>query len=194
MASKPIKLVGPWDEGWVLDLHTVSSTPRGYDSLGHLQFDTVRTQLGDLVYRLKNKNDVGAASTIAEIAGQFVRDKRIQCDIIVPVPASRTRRFCPVVEIARLLSEQLNVEVCIGCVAKIRLTRQLKDVFDYRERLKELDGAFEVNREKLKGRRILLLDDLYRSGATIESVARAMRSAAPASIVVLAITKTRTRR
>lgn len=50
--SDPIRLVGPWAEGYVLERqHTLSSDFLGYDSYGHAQFDTKRSELGELVFR-----------------------------------------------------------------------------------------------------------------------------------------------
>jgi len=53
----PKEIKGAWDKGYVLDLHTISSTMIGYNEFGHPEFDTVRSQLGELVYRLKYKSD-----------------------------------------------------------------------------------------------------------------------------------------
>jgi competence protein ComFC len=47
----PRKLSGPWTEGYALDLHTASSEFLGYDEFGHEQFNTERTEVGELVYR-----------------------------------------------------------------------------------------------------------------------------------------------
>ncbi len=65
----PIKLPGPWSEGFVLERqHTLSSTLIGHDSNGNPQFDTKRSELGELVYRLKNRSDRKALAPIAEAA------------------------------------------------------------------------------------------------------------------------------
>jgi hypothetical protein len=46
------RIEGPWTEGFVLDRHVASSRPIGY--LGeHMQFETTRSALGELVYQLK---------------------------------------------------------------------------------------------------------------------------------------------
>src|SRR5437867_1811110 len=46
------------------------------------------------------------------------------------------------------------------------------NVFDYLQRLKLLEGAFKVNGDAVARKRILLVDDLYRSGATATIVAQ----------------------
>ena len=78
-------------------------------------------------------------------------------------------------------------------VAKVRDTPELKDVFDYRERIQLLEGAFQVDSDAVRAKRILLVDDLYRSGATATIVARALLSGGAATMHMLAMTKTRTR-
>ena len=47
----PQKLTGNWVEGFVLDIHTLSSSLVGYDEFGHEVFDTKRTELGELLYK-----------------------------------------------------------------------------------------------------------------------------------------------
>ena len=44
-------------------------------------------------------------------------------------------------------------------VSKIKDTLELKDVFDYQQRIKLLQGAFKVDRDAVGGKRILLVDD-----------------------------------
>ncbi len=46
MKINPVKIKGPWDLGFALDLHTVSSTFLGNNTAGHAQYDTVRSGLG----------------------------------------------------------------------------------------------------------------------------------------------------
>jgi len=48
---------GPWDQGWVLDKHMVSSTFLGNDDRGHPCFDNQRTEIGEATYQLKYQKD-----------------------------------------------------------------------------------------------------------------------------------------
>ncbi len=48
MDIHPKEIKGSWDQGFVLDVHTISSTMIGYNEFGHPEFDTVRSQLGNL--------------------------------------------------------------------------------------------------------------------------------------------------
>ena len=68
----------------------------------------------------------------------------------------------------------------------------MKYVFDYDERWKLLEGLHEVVRTKVEGRKVLLFDDLFRSGATMNSITAALYEGGQAS-EVFALTLTRTR-
>ena len=66
-------------------------------------------------------------------------------------------------------------------------------MFDFKERTTALQGAFKVNEKAVRGKRILLVDDLYRSGATASIVAKALIAGGSTTVYMLAMTKTRTR-
>ena len=62
----PRKLRGQWDDGYALDIHTRRSTPIGYDSYGHLRFDTTYSPVGDLLYWLKSKADPSVVPALVD--------------------------------------------------------------------------------------------------------------------------------
>jgi competence protein ComFC len=79
-------------------------------------------------------------------------------------------------------------------VWKIRETPQLKNAYDYDQRWRLLDGAFEVDSALVAGKTLLLLDDLYRSGATLNAITSALYDKGGAKdIFALTITRTRSR-
>ena len=85
----PKEIKGAWDQGYILDVHTISSTMIGYNEFGHPEFDTVRSQLGELIYRLKYKGDKAAIVPAVEAVAAFVNDWGIHPDAIVPMPPSK---------------------------------------------------------------------------------------------------------
>jgi predicted amidophosphoribosyltransferase len=65
-------------------------------------------------------------------------------------------------------------------------------VFDFAKRTEILNGAFTVNVPKTKGQRLLLLDDLYLSGATVSTIAQLLMTAGAArAVYLLTLTQTR---
>ncbi len=115
-----MKLRGVWQAGYALDLHTFSSTFLGYDSFGHQVFDTKRSAIGELLYRLKYGRDRTTLDSIAETVTEFLRNWNIEVDALVPVPPSnRTRSVQPVLEVASAVCKRGGIQLC-ECVKKVR--------------------------------------------------------------------------
>ena|ERR1700677_4484990 len=158
------QILGKWRQGFALDLHTLSSVPIGENEFGHMQFDTTRSEVGELLYRLKNRLDTSTIDEIVGAAVTFLNTWHPPIEMIVPVPASTARAVQPVKLLAKGISDQLHVPL-VECVTKTRETSQLKNMFDLDERLNALDGVHTVDAAATQGRKILLFDDLYRSEA-----------------------------
>ncbi|MGO9688877.1 MAG: hypothetical protein ACLP2X_10070 [Syntrophobacteraceae bacterium] len=115
----PRRILGKWREGFALDIHTISSIPIGHNEYGHMQYDTARSELGELLYRLKFKSDDTVVSEIADAAAAFVREWKAGVEILVPVPPSSPRALQPVPVLGNALSQRLNIPL-IDCVRKTR--------------------------------------------------------------------------
>jgi competence protein ComFC len=194
VAYNPRRIFGAWTEGWVLDLHTRSSTFVGDDEFGHPQFETIRTEIGELLFRLKYRNDEGAVTDLVDAAETFIRGWRSDFSVIVPVPATRTYRpNQPVLRLASDVAERLGVPIAADAVRKLKSFSELKNVYDAEERRKLLEGAFEVKPKHVSGQRVLLFDDLYRSGATMNAIAERISDAGASQVYAFAFTQTRSR-
>jgi competence protein ComFC len=189
----PKELKGDWDSGYALDVQTVESTYIGDNEFGRPMFDNKRSALGELLYQLKYRNDTAAVEPIVKAVAEFLKTWKVSVNVIIPVaPSNPSRRSQPVIEVAKMLSTTANIPLCEKCVLKVKGTPQLKNVYDFHERERILSGAFAVNAKETSGKRVLLLDDLYRSGATMNAVARLLKSEGQASAVfALALTCTR---
>ena len=191
----PRQIKGKWDDGYALDIHTVKSTLIGYNEYGREKFDTEYTEIGELLYKLKSKGEKLSIDPITSTAADFVKSMKWDLDLVIPVPPSNYRIFQPVVALADQLAKKLGVSFCADCVEKTKKTPGLKNIFDPGERAKLLEGAFSVNRPKIEGKRVLLFDDLYRSGATMNEVCSALRASGDVKVIyALTVTMTRTLR
>ena len=63
----PKPLHGPWATGYALHVHSTGSEFLGYDQYGHEQFDTKRTEVGELLYRVKYKGDDAALDELVRL-------------------------------------------------------------------------------------------------------------------------------
>lgn len=192
--TNPIRIEGAWRHGWALDAHTTASEFVGYDAQGREQFDTTRSELGELVYQLKYAGNMEAAHPIASVMEEFLQTRPGvigRVEMLVPVPPSRARSFQPVTEIARRLAGLLGKPVEERAIEKTRPTEELKGLSDIEVRREALAGAFRGSARTVQGRSILLVDDLYRSGSTANAVTLALLGAGAERVYFLACTRTR---
>jgi len=115
--------------------------------------------------------------------------------VLVPVPPSRKRTFQPVRLLAKGIGKALGIDVCLDCIVKVKDSPELKDIFDFDKRMSILRSAFKICESNVAGRSVLLFDDLYRSGATLNAVAVLLRKKGTAkNLYVLTLTRTRRKR
>ncbi len=167
----------------------------GVDEYGHDQWNTTRSEMGELVYQLKYHGDKSAISKIVDLLAEYKGFEIM--DAIIPVPSTnKYRAIQPVYAIAQELGRRLDVPVIEDALEKSVGGPQLKNVENEDEReglLKEhmtLTGNHDLS--KLN---ILLLDDLYRSGSTLKVATDILYDQAKCkNVYVLTMTKTRSRR
>jgi hypothetical protein len=173
-------LFGPWRAGWALDFHS------------RFDGDTQnRGVIGDLAFRYKYRDERNLARELAARWAELLhaQNNLPKFDAVIPVPPSTPREFDPVGNLARALSEELKITVLFGVLVKTRATQQQKEMTALAQKQANVRGAFAVQGD-VRGKHILLVDDLYDSGATLQEAARVLQRAGVASIVVLTLTKT----
>ena len=74
-------------------------------------------------------------------------------------------------------------------LVKTRETRPQKEMRTLAQKRQNVAGAFAV-RGPVRGRRVLVVDDLYDSGATLEEVTRVLRGAGARAVLVVTLTRT----
>ena len=188
---QPRQIIGKWRQGYALDLHTLYSIPIGHNEFGHMQFDTRRSELGELLYRLKYAGDRSVVPELVDAAVAFLNRWKPAMDLVVPVPPSNPRAVQPVRLLAQGIAMQCGIAMSDG-VTRLRDAPQLKQVYDLDERLRILDDLHAANASVVAGKRILLFDDLFRSGATMNAITTALiEQGGAAEVFALTITRTR---
>ena len=179
----PRPLAGPWQAGWALGFHSRFAGA-----------DWSRSEVGDLAYRLKYQSDRSALSPLVEQALALCAEHPELADVeaIVPVPPSTPRPFDPVSVLAEELGQRLSRPVR-PVLVKTRRTAPQKEMRTLAQKRANVAGAFAVpgaRQSEIRGQRLLVLDDLYDSGATLEEVCRVLRQAGAARLYVLTLTRT----
>ncbi|NQS88468.1 ComF family protein [Patescibacteria group bacterium] len=116
-----------------------------------------------------------------------------ELDFVIPVPLHRRklkeRGFNQAEIIAKFIASYLNLPLVRDGLIRVRFTNsqtQLKR----KERLINVKGAFKVKRgERFKGKRVLLVDDVYTTGVTLNEVAREIKKT-KAEVYVSALART----
>jgi ComF family protein len=140
--------------------------------------------------KLKYSGRPGLAETLAHFMLRHVGAEGGEA-LLVPVPLHRwriwKRGYNQAALIASALSRRTGLEVGLDLLSRTRATPPLKGL-GRRERALAVRGAFEVPRharDRLVGRSVLLVDDVYTSGATAAACARTLKRGGAASVDVL---------
>ncbi|KPL03638.1 MAG: hypothetical protein AMJ73_05940 [candidate division Zixibacteria bacterium SM1_73] len=170
-----IPLVGDFDFGYALGQ---------YSELGGIH--TEKTQVGRLLHGFKYKFDRDAGAILAD------RSLLKSSDLMVTVPPSFTSRpFDPVSFLAEKISERTGIRWEKGVIKRTRITKLQKRIFDKAGKKENVISTYRLNNlVPIFGKKILLLDDLYDSGATIGQISQILRRAKADKIFVLALAKT----
>ncbi len=108
---------------------------------------------------------------------------------IVPVPMywrkERMRGFNQSWHLARMVGEQLSIPADNKLVRKIRNTKSQKKL-TAEERMQNLSRAFEA-RERIPGEHVLVVDDMYTTGSTIDAMAVCLRKAGAEKVYFLTL-------
>jgi ComF family protein len=127
------------------------------------------------------------ARWMARAGAELIAD----AEIIVPVPLHRRRflirRFNQSAELARTLGLMTGLSFAPEAIRRVKQTRQQVGL-GARERENNVRGAFRVPTEaeiKVRGRQVLLVDDVYTTGATVSAVSRALRRGGAEAVDVL---------
>ena len=114
-------------------------------------------------------------------------------DTIIPVPISRKRRAMRGYNQSELIVKEIanftNLKEESDCLFKIKnVIEQSK--LNKEERQKNIQGVYELrNKEKLYKKKILLVDDIYTTGSTVNECSKVIRGAKPKQIGIFTIAK-----
>jgi competence protein ComFC len=132
------------------------------------------------VHLFKYARDARAGRMVGEMLAAAVGDGfDVPIDLVIPVPLAagrlRERGFNQSALMARRIGRRLERPVGYRTLERARETPAQADL-DPPERRSNVAGAFRVTRSPVAGSTVLLVDDVYTTGATIGECARVLRS------------------
>ena len=148
--------------------------------------------LKKLILNLKYHKSFIAGKVLADLLCQIIIEKKLSIDCICYVPISKDslkkRGFNQCSVLAKNISSILDIPV-IDCLVKVKETKEQK-LLGKEERMKNILDAFKIkNKEKLFKKNILLIDDVYTTGATINECKKNIEKCNINKIYLLTIAK-----
>lgn len=149
----------------------------------------------DLVLRFKRGDRTDLAPGLAALLRQAGAPLLADCDLILPVPLHRwrlwRRRFNQSALLAQALGRAAEKPVLLGLLQRRRATRSLGRL-NRAARKRELAGAIGVDPGQaaaIRGRRLLLVDDVFTTGATVNACCRVLLRAGATEVTVLTLAR-----
>lgn len=156
--------------------------------------ETARKSMVRIKYENKREYLDFYGAALAARYEETIRRMRIDALVPVPVHASRKRKrgFNQAEVLAKIIGEKLNIPVRTDLLIRTKKTLPQKELSPA-ERLKNLKGAFAAgpgmaNQENV--RRILLVDDIYTTGSTMEACSGVLKKAGAESVYFVVICMT----
>ena len=134
-----------------------------------------------LVHALKYRQATVLAQPVASLMAEAARRHGLEVDVLIPVPLSglrgRIRGYNQAEVLARAVGRELDLPVWPRALARRRHTSPQARAPDAEARRRNVAGAFACRERDVAGRRVLLLDDVTTTGATLADCARALKEA-----------------
>lgn len=131
-------------------------------------------------FKYKNRRSYGEiyAKEMVEAFGEIIRLWEI--DLLIPVPLHkkklRKRGFNQAEVIAEGIGKRMNIPIDTTLVVRRKYTMPQKE-FSQKERRRNLADAFRVSHGNIGAKNILIIDDIYTTGSTVDSIAKVLKDA-----------------
>jgi ComF family protein len=172
----------------LLSMEAIANPPAYARARAAVRYDDVARTL---VHALKYQDRTDLAPAMGRWMARAGRELIEEADALVPVPLhwrrGWSRRYNQSGALARVIARQSGVKVASEALRRVRPTQQQIGL-SRSQRASNVQGAFKVadhRRSEIAGRRVVLVDDVLTTGATVDACARALLRAKAASVDVL---------
>jgi ComF family protein len=114
-------------------------------------------------------------------------------DVIIPVPISKKRKkkrgYNQSELVANELAQKLNQDIWTDIIIKKKDNKPQSEL-NKLERIKNVEDIYEINKPiEVKNKKVLLLDDIYTTGSTVNEIARKLKQNQTQEIGVITLAK-----
>jgi len=149
----------------------------------------------EIIHQFKYRSHRSLAQPLSKLLLTVYQAHLEDCssDLIVPVPLHKSRErergFNQALELSKPLGKMANLPVFASTLARIRPTR-VQAGLSRRERRMNINGAFDLLETKsVEGKIVLLVDDVFTTGATLNECARILKKNGAQRVNVLTLTR-----
>ena len=172
----------------MLSMEAIADPPAYARARAAVRYDEVARTL---VHALKYQDRTDLAPMMGRWMARAGRELLAETDMLIPVPLhwrrAWRRRYNQSGALGRAIQHHSKVKLRGDLLLRVRATEQQVGL-SRAQRATNVQGAFEVSadrRSELAGRRVILIDDVLTSGATLDACARALLRARAAQVDVL---------
>jgi ComF family protein len=149
--------------------------------------------LRDLIHLFKYKKKIALGPVLGRLMCEHLPVLR-DIDLVVPVPLAplrlQEREYNQSLFLADSIASAIGKPMDGSSLVRVRQNNP-QTALSRRARLKNLRRTFAVTRpERISGRRLLLIDDVFTTGTTVNECAKVLRKAGSAEVYVVTLART----
>lgn len=131
------------------------------------------------------------AKGFAEILFQKIIKYDINADLIIPVPISKKRYYERGYNqselIVKYLSRLIKLEYRNDILIKVKNNNRQSELSENKRKDNVKDAYSIKNAEMIKGKKIILIDDIYTTGSTVNECSKILKKVGASQVVVLVV-------
>lgn len=150
--------------------------------------------LRETIHLLKYRGRAALARSLGQLMAEYWTQHPLLADVIVPVPLHadrlRERGYNQAALLAREMGRSVGLAVDEGTLVRRRATAPQVEL-DAKQRRDNVRDAFRCSSDALAGKRVLLIDDVCTTGATLEACAIVLYEGGARSVQALTLARAR---
>ena len=146
-----------------------------------------------MIRKLKYHNAMDLAPILAQLLADYWKKIQWEADVVIPIPLSEKRRMQRGYNQSELIAKDFGITVGIPCDTRALMKQQdtpHQVGLSAEERQANLKGAFAAEPKLVRGKRILLLDDVMTTGSTFSECSDVLLKTGAKSVYCLSVATT----
>ncbi|UCB43924.1 MAG: ComF family protein [Dehalococcoidales bacterium] len=147
----------------------------------------------EAVHQLKYRNLRAIVPSLAVLLNDYIRTLTLPADVLVPVPLHRKRLrergYNQSLLLAKGLGRLNGLPIIDSCLVRQKDTPPQARTSTVEERRDNVIGVFSCRDDQLRDRKVLLIDDVATSGATLDACATVLKASGAASVWALVLAR-----